>query len=89
MNAEKIYQELNRKGFDASMIAEAIEVLPQSVAVVIRKGKGSRRIAAAIAAVLERPIEEVFPFYGEKAEKLMNRKNQVLNLKEKLRALNV
>ena len=38
MNSEKIYQELNKRGYNASIIAEAINVLPQSVAVVIRTG---------------------------------------------------
>ena len=42
MNSEKIYQELNKRGYNASIIAEAINVLPQSVAVVIRTGKGSK-----------------------------------------------
>ena len=54
MNSKNIYQELNRKGLNASIIAEAVGVLPQSVAVVIRTGKGSKRIASVIAAALDR-----------------------------------
>ena len=69
MNSEKIYQELNKRGYNASIIAEAINVLPQSVAVVIRTGKGSKRIATAISAAMDKKLEDVFPFYREKANK--------------------
>lgn len=69
MNSEKIYQELNKRGYNASIIAEAINVLPQSVAVVIRTGKGSKRIATAISAAMDKKLEDVFPFYREKTEK--------------------
>ena len=76
MNSEKIYQELNKRGYNASIIAEAINVLPQSVAVVIRTGKGSKRIAIAISAAMDKKLEDVFPFYREKANKKAHRQQR-------------
>lgn len=84
MDSNKIYQELNMKGLNASIIAEAIGVLPQSVALVIRMGKGSKRIATAIAMALEKNLDDVFPFYKEKKERVANRKNQAIKLKAML-----
>lgn len=84
MDSNKIYQELNMKGLNASIIAEAIGVLPQSVALVIRMGKGSKRIATAIAIALEKNLDDVFPFYKEKKERVANRKNQAIKLKAML-----
>lgn len=89
MNAEKIYQALNAKGLNASIIAEAIGVLPQSVAVVIRTGKGSKRIAGAVATALDSSLEEVFPFYAEKAESKASRKKKAIALKEKILGMSV
>lgn len=82
MDSEKIYQELNQKGLNASIIAEALGVLPQSVAVVIRMGKGSKRIASAIATSMNKSLDEVFPFYKEKNKKVEWRKLQANNLKK-------
>lgn len=84
MNAEKIYQALNERGLNASIIAEAINVLPQSVAVVIRTGKGSKRIASVVATALDLSLEDVFPFYAEKEEKRAKRKQKANVLKEKI-----
>lgn len=84
MDSQKIYQELNVKGLNASIIAEVIGVLPQSVAVVIRKGKGSKRIANVIATAIDKNLEDVFPFYKQKNEKIEQRKVQAANLKKKL-----
>ncbi|MDO4693085.1 MAG: XRE family transcriptional regulator [Eikenella sp.] len=89
MNAEKIYQELSRKGYNASIIAEAIGVLPQSVAVVIRTGKGSKRIATAIAAALDKKLADVFPFYEEKENKKLKRQQKAALLQEKISRLEV
>nr|WP_279039071.1 XRE family transcriptional regulator [Snodgrassella alvi] len=84
MDSQKIYQELNVKGLNASIIAEVIGVLPQSVAVVIRKGKGSKRIANVIATAIDKNLEDVFPFYKQKNERIEQRKVQAANLKKKL-----
>lgn len=89
MNAEKIYQALNDKGLNASIIAEAINVLPQSVAVVIRTGKGSKRIANAVATVLDLPLEKVFPFYAEKEKIKADRQHKAQVLKNKIANLTV
>lgn len=87
MNSEKIYQELNKRGYNASIIAEAINVLPQSVAVVIRTGKGSKRIATAISSAMDKKLEDVFPFYREKANKKAHRQQRATSLKEKISRL--
>ncbi|KDN12595.1 hypothetical protein SALWKB12_1119 [Snodgrassella communis] len=45
-------------------------------------GKGSKRIASAIATAIDKSLEEVFPFYKEKNKKIEWRKMQAINLKE-------
>lgn len=87
MNAEKIYQELGKKGYNASIVAEAIGVLPQSVAVVIRTGKGSKRIATAVAAAIDKELTDVFPFYAEKANQSLKRKQKTVFLQRKINHL--
>ena len=89
MNSEKIYQELNKRGYNASIIAEAINVLPQSVAVVIRTGKGSKRIATAISAAMDKKLEDVFPFYREKANKKAHRQQRATSLIRKTSGKNI
>ncbi len=63
MDRVQIYQLLKHNGATASMIASALKVTPSSVSEVINRGKGSRRIALAIAETCGKKIEEVFPHY--------------------------
>lgn len=80
MNAQEIYRELKNKGTSARMIAEALGVTNQSVSDVIRRGRGSKRIAKSIALVLEKPLEQVFPHYMPK----QSREDKVSALRERL-----
>lgn len=66
MNAKEIYQALKQQGYNATTIAEALGVRPQSVATVIRGGRGSKRIAKAVAVASDVAFETMFPFYQEK-----------------------
>ena len=49
MEAHEIYEKLREKQVSARMIAQVLGVTNQSVSDVIRNGRGSKRIAEAIA----------------------------------------
>ncbi|SSY80672.1 helix-turn-helix transcriptional regulator [Alysiella crassa] len=83
MEAHEIYEKLREKQVSARMIAQVLGVTNQSVSDVIRNGRGSKRIAEAIATVLEKPLDMVFPHYAPKPshqEKLSVLRNQLLGL---------
>lgn len=66
MESHEIYKKLREKEVSARMIAQVLGVSNQSVSDVIRNGRGSKRIAEAIAKVLGEPLEKVFPHYAPK-----------------------
>ena len=84
MNAAEIYQALRKHGYNASKVAEALEVRPQSVATVIRDGCGSERIARAVAVAAKLPFEQAFPFYAKKKARKYQRSQQIKSLKAML-----
>ena len=63
MTKDQIYSELHRQGISARMIAEAMQLGQSTVSTVITNGHGSRRVAEAIAKLLDKPLTEVFPYY--------------------------
>ncbi|MCI4078308.1 helix-turn-helix domain-containing protein, partial [Klebsiella pneumoniae] len=63
MQANEIYKSLEEKHISARMLASALGVTNQSVSEVIRNGRGSKRIAEAIAKVIQKDLVEVFPHY--------------------------
>lgn len=82
MDKEKIYQLINQNGLTATMIAEALNVTPTAVIIVINNGRGSRRIAEAISKVCDQPLEKIFPYYkGQMSKKEKAQKQQELNEK--------
>lgn len=87
MKADEIYQALKLRGYNASTIAEALGVRPQSVAGVIRDGRGSKRIAKAIAVASDCNFETMFPFYQEQSLRKLNRTKKIDDLRVKLGAL--
>ena len=84
MNSDDIYQALKDKGHNATTIAEALDVRPQSVAGVIRDGRGSKKIAKAIAVAGNCDFETMFPFYKEQRERKQKRANKISQLKNEL-----
>ncbi|ULJ61027.1 helix-turn-helix domain-containing protein [Wielerella bovis] len=83
MEAHEIYEKLREKQVSARMIAQVLGVTNQSVSDVIRNGRGSKRIAEAIAKVLDKPLETVFPHYAPKQshqEKISVLRHQLLGL---------
>ncbi|MFC3875357.1 XRE family transcriptional regulator [Neisseria musculi] len=80
MQPNEIYQSLENHNVSARMIASALGVTNQSVSEVIRNGKGSRRIAESVAKVIQKDLEEVFPYYAIKD----NRSERISKLKEVL-----
>lgn len=81
MEPHEIYEKLKNKHVSARMIAQALNVSNQSVSDVIRNGRGSKRIAEAVAKVLEEPLEKVFPRYAAKPshqEKVSALRHQLL-----------
>ncbi|MFW2176627.1 MULTISPECIES: hypothetical protein [unclassified Moraxella] len=84
MNADEIYQALKQRGYNATTIAEALDVRPQSVATVIRDGHGSKKIAKAVALAGNYEFEVMFPFYKEKQERKARRTSKITELKNEL-----
>jgi transcriptional regulator with XRE-family HTH domain len=80
MEPDEIYKNLKEKGLSARLIADALNVTNQSVSEVIRHGRGSKRIAEAIAKLIGKPLITVFPYYTPKAE----RKDKVISLRKLL-----
>lgn len=65
MNREKIYLILKSEGVNATMIATSLAITPQAVHTVIRTGKGSRKVAEAIADICNKPLYDLFPYYKD------------------------
>lgn len=61
MDTKQIKKELAARGFDFSMLAQAIEKSPSLVSKVASRKAISRPVATAIAKAIERPLLEVFP----------------------------
>lgn len=78
MTKDDIYIKLKNEGITAGMIARSINASPALISEVIRKGKGSRRAAAAIAAALDMPFDQVFPYYNNTAQDLKAKKQAEL-----------
>ena len=61
MESKQIKKELAARGFDFSMLAEAIDKSPSLVSKVAARKATSRYVAVAIAKALELSVVEVFP----------------------------
>ena len=61
MESKQIKKELAARGYDFSMLAQAIEKSPSLVSKVASRKATSRFVAAAIAKALEKSIHDVFP----------------------------
>jgi len=61
MDTDQIKKELAAKGFDFSMVANALDKSPSLVSKVAARKARSRMVAEALAKAIQRPIEEVFP----------------------------
>lgn len=61
MDKNQIKTELGKRGYDLSMIAEAIHKSPSLVSKVIARQARSRTVALAVSSALEESIEAVFP----------------------------
>lgn len=61
MDSKQIKKELMRRGFDFSMIAEALGKSPSLVSKVASRKARSQPVALAIAKALDMEIDEVFP----------------------------
>lgn len=68
MNYKAIHQGLKKKGLTWTMAAEAIGCSPHHVMNISARRAESRPVAAALAALLERDISEVFPDIPRYAE---------------------
>lgn len=61
MNHEEIKAAIYEKGFTLVMIAECINKHPSHISAVIHRRNTSSVIAKAIAKVIGKPVEQVFP----------------------------
>lgn len=73
MNKEKIYQLLNEKKANATMIARSLGVTPGAVQKVIIDGYGSERVAHAVAKICGMPMFDMFPYYEKKHKEQQER----------------
>ena len=71
MTSEEIKLELFKRRREITMagIARNLGVTRQAVQVVVDRRQTSQRIAAAVSAAIERPLEEVFPEMAECADR--------------------
>ena len=61
MKSQEIKQAIKAKGYTLSMLADALDVNLATVSGVVCGHTQSRRIAEAIAKLIEKPIYVVFP----------------------------
>ncbi len=61
MNGQQIHQALKSNGITYTDIAKASGVAISTVSLVANGKSSSRRVALALAAALDKPIETVFP----------------------------
>ena len=61
MHPEQIKAELRMRGTSASEVADAMNRSRAVVSNVIHSRTKSRRIATLVAAIIERPLEEIWP----------------------------
>jgi DNA-binding XRE family transcriptional regulator len=72
MKPHEIKVEIYRRrpeGLTITSIAKSLGVSKQAVALIIERRQTSARIAQAVAAAIERPLEEVFPELAECADR--------------------
>lgn len=73
----EIYQLLKAKKITTPMIGASLDVSPQSIRSVITNGRGSRRIAQAVANICDKNLYDLFPYYESiDTEKTMQVKKQ-------------
>lgn len=84
MKKEQIYQLLNARGINATMIARSLGVTAPAVQKVIIDGYGSERVARAVANMCDKELFEMFPYYQKKHEEQQAREATQKRLDEKL-----
>lgn len=87
MNKDMIYKLLSDRDLNVVMIAEALGVTKQSVHQVINSGRGSKRIAEAVAKACDLTLFDVFPFYAHKKTEKQEREERQKMLNKKLAKL--
>lgn len=81
MDADRIKNEIYRRGYSIGMIAEVIDRSPSLISKVINKKAKSHSVAHAIARIVELDIAQVFPNIYENT--VPSRKNNNTRYKEK------
>lgn len=61
MNSTQINAKIKLKGYTSSLISEALNLTPSFVSSVIAGKQKSKRVAIAVAKVIDASIEEAFP----------------------------
>lgn len=86
MDSDQIKRELRAKGFDFSLIAEALGKSPSLVSKVAARKARSRPVAQALAKALGLSVKEVFPDVPEYAYDAMSPTEKAAK-REELKAL--
>ncbi|RTE87479.1 MULTISPECIES: helix-turn-helix transcriptional regulator [Gammaproteobacteria] len=61
MDKNQIKKELATQGYDLTMVAEALDKSPSLISKVVARQAKSKGVAEAIAKILGKNVEEVFP----------------------------
>jgi hypothetical protein len=61
MNYEEIKSALDERGYNVSAAAEVLGKSRTMLTLVAQRKETSRKVAVALAVLIDRPIEEVFP----------------------------
>lgn len=86
MDKKQIKMELGQRGYDLSMLAEAINKSPSLVSKVLSRQARSKRVAEAVASILEKNIAEVFPDVPEYQHQIPAKTQERAARVEELRA---
>ena len=90
MTYEEIKQELDKQGYNISTAAEVLGKSRTMLTLVAKRKETSRKVAIALAVLIDRTIEEVFPDKPEYHEDpLAKRQKKIAAGREKLAAAGI
>ena len=86
MNPNEIRSELKMHGYNFSIVADVVGVSRAYVAQVALTGKGSHRVKQAIAAAIDRSVDEIFTAQPVREQAKKQRAEKVAMLRRRLDA---
>ncbi|RUO31407.1 XRE family transcriptional regulator [Aliidiomarina sanyensis] len=87
MDKNQLKKELALRGYDFSMLAEALDRSPSLISKVASRQATSRFVADAFAKIIGKPVAEVFPDVPEYQKPAKTTSEQRLQKKDELKKL--